>query len=43
MADISRIASPMSLCEEDLFDVTKKVEKKKKELLKLQKTKPAGN
>ena len=37
MADISRLASPMSLCEEDLFDVDKSVEKKKKELTALQK------
>ncbi|XP_076810530.1 protein FAM227A-like [Clavelina lepadiformis] len=42
MVDISRIASPMSLCEEDLFDVDKKVERKKKELASLQKIRPAS-
>nr|CAB3262816.1 uncharacterized protein LOC100183672 [Phallusia mammillata] len=41
MADISRIASPMSLCEEDLFDTSKKVEKRKQELRNLQKVRPA--
>uniref|UniRef100_H2Z1K5 Uncharacterized protein n=1 Tax=Ciona savignyi TaxID=51511 RepID=H2Z1K5_CIOSA len=42
MADISRIASPMSLCEEDLFDVNKKVDKQKKILEELQKVRPAS-
>nr|NP_001157732.1 uncharacterized protein LOC100183672 [Ciona intestinalis] len=42
MADISRIASPMSLCEEDLFDVNKNVERQKKRLEELQKVRPAS-
>lgn len=42
MSHISRIASPMSLCEEDLFDVDKKVESKIKLLEQLQKESPAS-
>ncbi|XP_039262918.2 protein FAM227A-like [Styela clava] len=42
MSHISRIASPMSLCEEDLFDVDKKVQSKIRLLEQLQKESPAS-
>jgi len=41
MEDISRMASPMSLCEENLFDTNHKVERRKKKLEGLQKLRPA--
>lgn len=41
MSHISRIASPMSLCEEDLFDVDKKVKSKIRLLEQQQKEPPA--
>ena len=36
MADISREASPMSICEENMFDVDKAVDRKKQELRAMQ-------